>query len=43
MQLPQKARALKAKANERDKLKTPYGIWWVTHDDNDICYALCTN
>lgn len=43
MQLPQKTKALKAKANERDKLKTPYGVWYVTHDDNDIVYALCTS
>ena len=42
-QLPQKTKALKAKANERDKLKTPDGVWYVTHDDNDIVYALCTS
>jgi hypothetical protein len=38
-----KIKALRARTNERDKLKTQYGVWYVTHDDNDISYALCTN
>lgn len=39
--MPSKIKALKTKSGERDKLRTPYGVWFVTHDDNDICYALC--
>lgn len=27
-----KIKALRSKANERDKLRTAYGIWYVTHD-----------
>ncbi len=32
---------LKSKKGERNQLKTTYGIWHVTYDDNDVCYALC--
>jgi vesicle-associated membrane protein 7/small nuclear ribonucleoprotein D3 len=42
-QIPQKIKALKSRAGERDKLRTPYGFWFVTHDDNDISYAVCTS
>ena len=42
MQIPQKIKALRSYANERDKLKTQYGVWFVTHDNNDVAYAVCT-
>jgi hypothetical protein len=38
-----KIKALRSKPNERDKLRTAYGIWYVTHDENDIAYAVCTS
>lgn len=41
-QMSSKIKALKSKSNERDKLRTAYGNWFVTHDDNDVCYAVCT-
>ena len=34
---------MRARTNERDKLKTQYGVWFVSHDENDISYALCTD
>ena len=37
-----KIKALRSKVDEREKLRTGYGVWWVTHDENDICYAVCT-
>ncbi len=38
-----KIKALRSKIDEREKLRTGYGVWWVTHDDNDICYGVCTD
>jgi hypothetical protein len=42
IQMTSKIKALRSKPNERDKLRTAYGIWYVTHDENDIAYAVCT-
>ena len=33
---------MRSHSGERDKLRTQYGVWFVTHDDNDISYAVCT-
>ena len=38
-----KIKALRSKKGEREKLRTAYGVWYATHDDNDICYAVCTS
>jgi hypothetical protein len=38
-----KIKALRSKVDEREKLRTGYGVWWVTYDDNDICYGVCTD
>ena len=38
-----KIKALRSKIDEREKLRTPYGVWYVTHDENDICYGVCTD
>jgi len=27
-----KIKSLRSKVNERDKLRTAYGVWYVTHD-----------
>jgi hypothetical protein len=27
-----KIKSLRSKENERDKLRTAYGVWYVTHD-----------
>ena len=37
-----KIKALRSKVDEREKLKTAYGVWFVVHDNNDISYAVCT-
>ena len=42
-QMAAKIKALRSKIDEREKLRTGYGVWWVTHDDNDICYGVCTD
>lgn len=42
MQIAFKIKALKSKVGERDKLRTAYGVWYVTYDDNDVSYAVCT-
>lgn len=39
--MPLKLRTLNAKAGERNKLKTAYGPWFVTHS-NGWAYAVCT-
>ncbi len=41
--MPSKIKSLRAKVNERDKLKTSYGVWYVTRDENDVAYAVCTD
>ncbi len=41
--MPSKIKSLKSKVDERDKLRTAYGVWHVTHDDNDISFAVCTD
>ena len=38
-----KIKALRSKVDQRDKLRTGYGVWYVTHDKNDISYAVCTD
>ena len=38
-----KIKALRSKRGEREKLRTAYGVWYAIHDENDICYAVCTN
>ncbi len=38
-----KAKTLRSKVDDRDKLRTAYGVWYITHDDNDILYAVCTD
>jgi hypothetical protein len=38
-----KIKALRSKVDERDKLRTSYGVWYVTHDKNDISYGVCTD
>lgn len=40
--MPSKLKALRTKEREREKLRTAYGVWWATFDENDICYAVCT-
>lgn len=39
--MPAKLRTLNAKTGERNKLKTSYGPWYVTHQ-NGWAYAVCT-
>lgn len=41
--MPSKIKSLRSKVDERDKLRTNYGVWYVTYDNNDICYAVCTD
>jgi hypothetical protein len=38
-----KIKALKSKPNQRDKLKSSYGVWSVTRDENDLVYAVCSS
>ena len=42
MQIVAKVKALRSRQGEREKLKTAYGIWFVTHYKN-IYYAVCTD
>jgi hypothetical protein len=32
MQLTGKIKTLRTKVNEREKLRTGYGVWWMTYD-----------
>ena len=41
-QMASKIKALRSKKGEREKLRTAYGVWYAIHDENDICYAVCT-
>ena len=41
IQMASKIKALRSKTDQRDKLRTAYGVWYVTHDKNDISYAVC--
>lgn len=37
-----KAKQLRSKIGEREKLKSDYGNWFITRGSNDLLYAACT-